>query len=58
MVGQDQRHHGFADRNLDNSTGAVDFVALFDLEIIAENHNAYAVLFEVQREAQDIAREL
>ena len=47
-----------ADRHLGDAAGGADLVAFLDLVVVAEDHDADAVLFEVQREAHDAVREL
>src|SRR5262249_29400680 len=43
--------HRVAGRHLDDSLGALDDIAFFDLLKIAEQDGAHLVLFEVQRES-------
>ena len=50
--------HLVADRHRDDAAGALDRVAFLDLRVVAEEHGADAVLFEVQRDAEDAVREL
>ncbi len=54
----DAAHQTVADGNRHNAPGAADFVALHDLLVFAEEHRANLVLFEVQRDAGHVVREL
>ena len=54
----DAAEHLFADRHRDDAAGALDRVAFLDLGVLAEQHGADAVLFEVQRDAEHAVREL
>ena len=47
-----------ADRHRDDAPGALDDVAFLDFRVLAEEHRAHAVLFEVQRDAEDAVRKL
>ena len=48
----------FADRHRDDAAGALDRIAFLDLAVLAEEHAADAVFFEVERDAEDAVREL
>ena len=50
--------HGLADGHLEHAAGALDQVALLDEGVLAEQHGADVVLFEVERQADDVVREL
>ena len=54
----DAAEHLFADRHRDDAAGALDRVAFLDRAVLAEQHRADAVLFEVQRDAEHAVREL
>ena len=54
----DAAEHLFADRHRDDAAGALDRIAFLDLAVLAEQHAADAVLFEVQRDAEHAVREL
>ena len=54
----DAAEHRVADRHRDDARRALDRVAFLDLPVVAEQHGADAVLFEVQRNAEDAVREL
>ena len=54
----DAAEHLVADRHRDDSAGALDRVAFLDFRELAEQHGADALLFEVQRDAEDAVREL
>ena len=54
----DAAEHLFADRHRDDAAGALDRIAFLDLAVLAEQHGADAVLFEVQRDAEHAVREL
>ena len=43
---------GLADRHLQHAAGALDEVALLDERVLAEQHGADVVLFEVERQAR------
>ena len=47
-----------ADRHLQHAAGALDRVAFLDARVLAEQHGADVVLFEVQHQAHDAVREL
>ena len=47
-----------ANGHRDDSAGALDDVAFLDLGVLAQQHRADAVLFEVQRDAEDPVRKL
>src|SRR5579884_2997606 len=47
-----------ADRHRHNAAGAADFVAFLDLLVLAQQHCADLVFFEVQRDAGNIVRKL
>ena len=47
-----------ADGHLDDAAGGADFVAFFDVVVVAEDDDADGLLFEVEREAHDAVREL
>jgi hypothetical protein len=49
----DPAGHGRSDRHFEQAAGAADFVALFELEVIAQDDRADVVLLEVQRHAGD-----
>ena len=51
----DQR---FAHRHRHDAAGAADFVAFLDLRVIAEQHGADLVFFQVHGDAGDVVREL
>ena len=48
--------HLVADRHRDDAAGALHLVAFLDLLELAEEHRADAVLFEVERDAEDAVR--
>ena len=50
--------HLLAHRHRDDAAGPLDRVAFLDLVVLAEQHDADAVLLEVQRDAEDAVREL
>src|SRR5210317_1424447 len=54
----DAAFHFGSNRNLGNTTGALDNIAFLDTRNIAENGATDVVLFEVQGQAHDAAREL
>jgi hypothetical protein len=54
----DAAEQGLADRHFDDGARALDDVAFLDVAVVAENHDADIVGFEVQRHALDAAREL
>src|SRR5581483_8105987 len=45
--------HGFADRDAHDAAGALDLVAFLDLGVLAEQHYAYLVLFQVHGDAEN-----
>ena len=47
-----------ADRDVDDGAGALDRVALADVAVVAEQHDADVVLFEVERQSLDAVGEL
>ena len=47
-----------ADRDLEQAAGALDRVALLDLDPVAEQHHADVVGLEVERQAGDVVRQL
>ena len=47
-----------ADRNVDDGAGPLDGVAFADLAVVAEQHDADVVLFQVQRHSLGAVREL
>ena len=47
-----------ADGNLDDAARPLDDVALADAPVVAQNHRADVVFFEVERHAHDAAGEL
>ena len=47
-----------ADRHRDDAARALDDVAFLDVRRVAEEHRADALLFEVQRDAEQAVREL
>ena len=47
-----------ADRHRHDALGALDGVPFLDLGEVAQQHRADALLFEVQRDAEDVVREL
>ena len=49
---------GLADRHLDDGAGALDRVAFLDVAVVAEDHDADIVDFEVQRHAARAVGEL
>ena len=50
--------HLLAHRHRDDAPGPLDRVALLDLGVLAEEHDADAVLLEVERQAEHAVREL
>ena len=48
----------FADGHRDDAAGALDDVAFLDLRVLAQQHGADAVFFEVQRDAEHAVRKL
>ncbi len=48
----------FADGHRDDAAGALHDVAFLDFRVLAEQHGADAVFFEVQRDAEDAVRKL
>ena len=51
-------HQGLAHRHLDDLARALDLVALFDEGVLAHQHGADAVLFEVEHQTHDPVRQL
>src|SRR5438034_3937612 len=47
-----------SDRNLEHAGGAADFIAFLQLEVIAEDHGADVVFFEVEGEGSDFLARL
>ena len=47
-----------ADGRLDDAAGSADLAALFDAGVVAEDDRAHGVLFEVEREAEDVLAEV
>ena len=54
----DAAEEALADRGIDDRAGPLDGVAFLDAAVVAEDHDADIVGFEVQRHALDAAREL
>ena len=54
----DASEHLVADRHRDDAAGALDRIAFLDFLVVAEQHCADAVFFEVQRDAEDALGEL
>ena len=54
----DAAEQALADRHVDDGAGALDGVAFLDGAVVAEDHDADIVAFEVQRHALDAAGEL
>ena len=54
----DAAEQALADRNVHDGAGALDGVAFLDVAVVAEDHDADIVGFEVQRHAADAAGEL
>ena len=50
--------HGVAHRHAQQPAGALDFVALVDLQVIAQDDHADGVLFEVEGQPDDAAGKL
>ena len=50
--------HGFAHRHGHDAAGAPDFVAFLDFGVVAQQHRADLVFFQVQGDAGDAVREL
>ena len=48
----------FADGHRNDAAGALDRVPFLDLRVVAEQHRADALLFEVQRDAENAVRKL
>ena len=49
--------HGIADGHAHDAAGTLDLVALFDLGVLAHEHHAHLVFFQVHSKAVDIVRE-
>jgi len=47
-----------ADGRLDDPAGGADLATLMDAGVVAENDRAHGVLFEVEREAEDLIAEV
>jgi len=54
----DAADQGLAHRHLQHAPGALDEVALLDEGVLAEEHGADVVFFEVEGQADDVVREL
>ena len=54
----DAPDQSIADRHGHDFVGALDDVAFADFGVIAEQHRAHLVFFQVQRDAEDVVREL
>ncbi len=54
----DAAEQALADRHLDDGAGALDDVAFLDVAVVAENHDADIVHFEVERHAAGAVGEL
>ena len=54
----DAADQGLAHRHLQHPAGALDEVALLDERVLAEQHGADVVLFEVEHQAGDAVRQL
>ena len=54
----DAADHGLAHRHLQHAAGALDEVALLDEGVLAEEHGADVVFFEVEGQPDDVVREL
>ena len=50
--------HGVAHGHGEQPAGAADFVALVDLQVIAEDDHAHRIFFEVEGQAEDAAGKL
>ena len=48
----------FTNRNLDDSTGASDFIAFLDVEEITQDDRADAVFLQVERQAKNFPGKL
>ena len=47
-----------AHRGLDDATGGADLATFFDAGVVAEDDRAHGVLFEVERETEDVVAEV
>src|SRR5687767_4479552 len=54
----DAPEHGLADRHRDDAARALDDVAFLDRLVVAEQHGADALFFQVERDAEHAVREL
>ena len=54
----DAADHGLAHRHLQHAAGALDEVALLDERVLAEEHGADVVFFEVEGQPDDVVRQL
>ncbi len=50
--------HGVADRHAQDLARPLDLIALAQVGVVAKQHRAYLVLFEVHGQASDVVREL
>ena len=50
-------HHGLAHRHGHDPVGALDDVAFLDLRVIAQQHGAHLVFFQVQGQARHVVRQ-
>src|SRR5205814_5643615 len=54
----DAAYQGLADRHLRDAAGAADDVALLDRAVVAQQHGADVVFFEVEHHPDDVAGKL
>ena len=54
----DAADHGFANGHAHDASGALDLVAFFDLGVLAEQHHADLVFFQVHGDAGNVVRKL
>ena len=54
----DAADHGLADGDLEHAAGALDEVALLDEGVLAEEHGADVVFFEVEGQTDDVVGQL